>query len=61
LAFPDIKVFIPQHALTLGQDYSLICMLFAMDEALFASDLATRLAGESNVQTQKSLLLSGTP
>lgn len=58
LAFPDIKVFIPQHALTLGQDYSLICMLFAMDEALFASDLATRLAGESNVQTQKSLLLA---
>ena len=24
LAFPDFKAFIPQHALTLGQNYSLI-------------------------------------
>lgn len=58
LAFPDIRVFIPQHSLMLGQDYSLICMLFAMNEALFVSDLATRLATEPNVQTQKSLLLA---
>ena len=58
LAFPDIRVFIPQHSLTLGQDFSLICMLFAMDEALFVPDLAARLADESNVQTQKSLLLA---
>ena len=58
LAHPDIRVFIPQHSLTLGQDYSLICMLFAMDEALFVSDLATRLADESNIQAQKSLLLA---
>jgi hypothetical protein len=56
LAHPDIRVFIPQHSLTLGQDYALICMLFAMDEAVFVSDLASRLADESNVQTQKSLL-----
>ena len=58
LALPDIKVFIPQHALTLGQNFSLICMLFAMDEALFVPDLATRLADESNIETQKSLLLA---
>ncbi len=58
LAFPDIRVFIPQHSLTLGQDYSLICMLFAMDEALFVPELTTRLADEANVQTQKSLLLA---
>jgi hypothetical protein len=58
LAFPDFKAFIPQHALTLGQDYSLICMLFPMDEALFVSDLSTRLAAESNIHTQKSLLLA---
>jgi len=58
LAFPDLKVFIPQHALTLGQDYALIYMLFPMDEALFVPDLATRLAAESNLQTQKSLLLA---
>jgi hypothetical protein len=58
LAFPDIKVFIPQHALTLGQDYALICMLFPMDETLFVPDLTARLADESNVQSQKSLLLA---
>jgi hypothetical protein len=58
LAFPDFKAFIPQHVLTLGQDYSLICMLFPMEEALFVSDLATRLVAESNVQAQKSLLLA---
>ena len=58
LAFPDATVFIPQHVLTLGQNYSLICMLFPMDESLFVSDLATRLVAESNVQTQKSLLLA---
>src|SRR5262249_2570714 len=58
LAFPGFKAFIPQHVLTLGQDYSLICMLFPMEEALFVPDLATRLAAESNVQTQKSLLLA---
>jgi hypothetical protein len=33
-------------------------LLFAMDEALFVPELATRLADESNVQTQKSLLLA---
>lgn len=58
LAFPDFKVFIPQHSLTLGQDYCLITMLFPMDEALFVPDLAARLAAESNLQTQKSLLLA---
>ena len=58
LALPDFKVFIPQHALTLGQDYSLICMLFPMEETLFVPELSARLAAESNVQTQKSLLLA---
>ena len=58
LAFPDFKAFIPQHVLTLGQDYSLICMLFPMEESLFVPDLVTRLGAESNVQSQKSLLLA---
>ena len=58
LAFPDFKAFIPQHALTLGQDYSLICMLFPMDETRFVSDLATALSAERSPQTQKSLLLA---
>src|SRR5215471_2230993 len=58
LAVPEFKAFIPQHALTVGQDYSLICMLFPMDETIFVDDLAGRLATERNVQTQKSLLLA---
>jgi hypothetical protein len=58
LAFPDFKAFIPQHALTLGQDYALIYMLFPMDETQFVPDLAARLATESNVRSQKSLLLA---
>jgi hypothetical protein len=58
LALPDFKAFIPQHALTLGQDYSLICMLFPMEETLFVPDLAARLAAESDIRTQKSLLLA---
>ena len=33
-------------------------MLFPMEETLFVPDLSARLAAESNVQTQKSLLLA---
>jgi hypothetical protein len=58
LTAPDFKAFIPAHALTLGQNYSLICMLFPMDESVFASDLVKRLALERQVESQKSLLLA---
>lgn len=58
LAAPDFKAFFPQHSLTLGQDYSLIYMLFPMDETLFVADLVARLATESEARTQKSLLLA---
>jgi hypothetical protein len=58
LAFPDFKAFIPQHALTLGQNYSLVYMLFPMRETSFVSDLIERLKIEMNPQAQKSLLLA---
>lgn len=58
LAFPDFKAFIPQHALTLGQNYSLIYMLFPLDESVFSEDLAKRLLVERNTQALKSLLLA---
>lgn len=58
LAFPDFKAFIPQHALTLAQNYSLIYMLFPMPETSFVGDLAQRLERETDAQAQKSLLLS---
>ncbi len=58
LAFPEFKAFIPQHSLTLSQNYALICMLFPMEESLFVNDLAIRLTLESNVASLKSLLLA---
>jgi hypothetical protein len=58
LAFPDFKAFIPQHSLTLAQDYSLIYMLFPMRETGFVGDLAGRLEGEMDLQSQKSLLVA---
>lgn len=58
LAFPDFKAFIPQHVLTLGQNYALIYMLFPMEEKTFLGDLAGRLSSERNVESQKSLLLA---
>lgn len=58
LAFPDFKAFIPQHALTLGQNYSLIYMLFPLEESVFSADLAKRLSVERNPQALKSLLLA---
>lgn len=58
LAYPEFTAFIPQHALTLGQDYSLIYMLFPMQESVFVEDLARRLASESSPKSQRSILLA---
>jgi len=58
LAYPEFKAFIPQHVLTLGQDYSLIYMLFPMRDIPFENDLAARLATERDTRSQKSLLLA---
>jgi hypothetical protein len=58
LDYPDFKAFIPQHALTLGQDYSLIYMLFPMPETKFVPALIERLGTEANVVSQKSILLA---
>ncbi len=58
LAFPDFQAFIPQHVLTLGQNYSLIYMLFPMDESRYVDDLVRLLATETNAKSQKSLLLA---
>ena len=58
LGTPDFKAFIPQHALTLGQDYALIVMLFPMPEAQFVGDLVQRLAHTTEPTAQKSLALA---
>lgn len=58
LDYPDFKAFIVQHALTLGQDYSLIYMLFPMPDSKFVAALSNRLSDEENMQSQKSILLA---
>ncbi len=57
LSFPDFKAFIPQHALTLGQNYSLIYMLYPLKESVFVDDLIGLLATETNEVTQATLIL----
>lgn len=58
LDFPDFKAFIVQHALTLGQNYSLIYMLFPMSELNYISDLVELLEVEEHSASQKSILLA---
>jgi hypothetical protein len=54
----DFQAFIPQHALTLGQDYALIYMLYPMETSTFEAALLDRLATETDARAQKSLLLA---
>lgn len=58
LAYPDFQAFIPQHSLTLGQDYSLIYLLFPLQGIAFENDLVERLRTERDPTAQKSLLLA---
>lgn len=58
LADPEFTAFIPQHALKLGQNYSLIYMLFPMEETLFVDDLIGRLDSETSPNSQRSILLA---
>jgi hypothetical protein len=58
LAYPGFKAVVPQHALTLGQDYSLIYMLFPLQDIPFERNLAARLDAEHDAASQKSLLLA---
>lgn len=58
LGFPAFKAFIPQHSLTLGQNYSFIYLLFRMEERTFLPALQERIKSESNEAGQKSLLLA---
>ncbi|HTE05423.1 MAG TPA: hypothetical protein VK824_04435 [Planctomycetota bacterium] len=53
---PGFQAFIPQHALTLGQDFSLVCMLLPTDEAFWLAPALERLKSEKDGQACKSLL-----
>ena len=57
LSEPKFIAFIPQHALTLGQNYSLIYMLLPTNEGYYLQASIQRLKTEKDETAQKSLLL----
>ena len=57
LATPKFSIFIPQHVLTLNQDYCLIYMLLPTDQNLWLQPAIARLHDEQDETAQKSLLL----
>ncbi|HSY92947.1 MAG TPA: hypothetical protein VK812_16370 [Candidatus Binatus sp.] len=54
---PRFKVFIPQHVLTLGQNYVLIYMLLPTDQDDWLQPAIDRLKTEPDPTAQQSLLL----
>jgi hypothetical protein len=54
---PDFKVFIPQHVLTLGQDYVLVYLLLPTNQEYWLQPAINRLQEERDPTAQKSLLL----
>jgi len=54
---PKFQVTIPQHALTLGQDYVLVYLLLPTDQHFWEQGAIDRLAVEKDEKAQKSLLL----
>lgn len=56
LDYPQFKVIIPEHALTLDQDFSLIYMLIPTKEEYYLQKLIKRLSVEKNIASQKSII-----
>jgi hypothetical protein len=54
---PKFTVFIPQHVLTLGQNYALIYLLLPTDMDYWLQPAINRLKTETDETAQKSLLL----
>lgn len=54
---PKFQVFIPQHVLTLGQNYVLIYLLLPTDQNYWLQPALDRLKVEHDQTAQKSLLL----
>jgi len=57
LGEPKFQVFIPQHVLTLAQNYSLVYLLIPTDESFWVGPAVERLRIEGDETAQKSLLL----
>jgi hypothetical protein len=54
---PKFQVFIPQHSLTLAQDYCMVYMLLPTNQSFWVQPAIDRLRAETDVTAQKSLLL----
>ena len=54
---PKFSVFIPQHALTLGQNYALVYMLLPTEQDDWLQPAIDRLRTEADETAQKSLIL----
>jgi hypothetical protein len=54
---PEFSVFIPQHVLTLGQNYALVYMLLPTDQDYWLQPTMDRLRNEADETAQKSLIL----
>src|SRR6266436_1735599 len=57
LTAPKFQVFIPEHSLTLAQNYCLVYMLLPTNEDFWIQPAIDYLLAESDVTAQKSLLL----
>jgi hypothetical protein len=57
LAEPKFQVFIPQHSLTLAQNYCLVYMLLPTSQNFWIKPAVERLHAEKDEAAQKSLLL----
>jgi len=57
LELPKFSVFIPLHVLTLGQNYSLVCMLLPTDQNFWQQPAIDRLKAEKDETAQKSVLM----
>jgi len=54
---PKFQVFIPQHSLTLAQDYCMVYMLLPTNQDYWVQPAIERLRAETDATAQKSLLL----
>lgn len=54
---PKFQVFIPQHSLTLAQDYCLVYMLLPTNQDFWVQAAIEHLRAETDATAQKSLLL----
>ncbi len=57
LSESHFRVFIPQHVLTLGQNYCLVYMLLPTNQDFWVQPAIGRLRAETDVAAEKSLLL----